>query len=342
MLSRVVLPAPFGPMRPNRPPSATSKLTSLTAASPAKFFERRSSLSMGANAGPRFHEAEQLIDQSKHSARLKQNNQNQQASVKQKVKLRKRSNQLLLNQTVYDGADHRAPDSSYPSNDGHQQYRNTDVKSKNTVRMNERRVSGINAARCGCQSGGERVSHQLRCVGIHSEIGSGVLIFANRNQRQTELRVSDPHRNGHGAGGKAQRHIEMQMLIEGAFFGDAVTARATRHSQICHHHTDGFAHANSRYGEVRPSQPKCGQAYQERNDRAHERCQCQGGYAVQSRIERDRRGVSTETVKHRKAERDLACEATQNIPRNAGSDPHQRDKQQPNRVRPRANQWNQC
>src|SRR4029077_5688062 len=160
-----------------------------------------------------FHEAEQLIDQSKHSAGLKQNNQNQQAAVKQKVKLRKRSNQLLLHETIYDGADHRPPDGSNASNDGHQQDRNADVKSKNTVRMNERRVSGINAARCGCQSGGERVSQQLRSVGIHSEIGSRILVFANRDQRQAKLRMSDPHRNGHSSSSKAQRHIEMQMLI---------------------------------------------------------------------------------------------------------------------------------
>src|SRR5437870_12616584 len=47
MLNRVVLPAPFGPMKPKICPLRTSKLTSLTAARPPKYRVILSNCSIG-------------------------------------------------------------------------------------------------------------------------------------------------------------------------------------------------------------------------------------------------------------------------------------------------------
>ncbi len=46
-LMSVVLPEPFGPIRPKRSPGATAMLTSVSAAKPPKCLETRSTLSRG-------------------------------------------------------------------------------------------------------------------------------------------------------------------------------------------------------------------------------------------------------------------------------------------------------
>src|ERR1700752_5085356 len=87
ILRSVVFPAPFGPIKPKIPRSSTWKLTSFRAVSPAKFFVRRSSLRMGATATPCAHEASCFVEHAHHSARLKQDNQNQQSTVQKKMEL---------------------------------------------------------------------------------------------------------------------------------------------------------------------------------------------------------------------------------------------------------------
>src|SRR5712692_4844922 len=100
MLNRVVLPAPFGPISPQIWPSASSKLTSFSAASPAKYFVRPSTIRRGATRPlSRFSSPSgNLVQQPQDAARLEKDDQDQQYSVKQEVKLRKRGNQLLLHE----------------------------------------------------------------------------------------------------------------------------------------------------------------------------------------------------------------------------------------------------
>src|SRR5580700_8325412 len=62
-LRSVVLPAPFGPISPTSPPGSISKLTSLTAASPAKYRVRFFSLRMGANGTPGANKTNQSLIQ---------------------------------------------------------------------------------------------------------------------------------------------------------------------------------------------------------------------------------------------------------------------------------------
>src|SRR6202044_3514415 len=74
-LRSVVLPAPFGPISPTSPPCSISKLTSFTAASPAKYRVTFFSLRMGANGTPRVKGAHKFFKQAQHASRFEQNNQ---------------------------------------------------------------------------------------------------------------------------------------------------------------------------------------------------------------------------------------------------------------------------
>src|SRR6516162_11175568 len=109
------------------PPCSSSKLTSFKAFSPAKFLLTRSSLRIGGTNSPRAHkDAERAIKQSDESRRFKQNNQNQQGTIDQQMQLGKRCNQLIMDQSVNDAANDRAPYCAHSSNNRHEQNGHTD------------------------------------------------------------------------------------------------------------------------------------------------------------------------------------------------------------------------
>src|SRR6202043_4156605 len=176
-LSKVFFPAPFGPIRPKSPPSSTSKLTSFSAARPAKFLLMRSSLRMGATAAPRTRESNNLAEQSHYAARFKQDNQNQERTIQQQVELRERCDQLLMDEAVNKRTDDRAPDGPNASDNGHQQDRDADVEPEDALRINKCGVTCVDSAGRSRQRGGKRVGAKR----IYAEIGCRVFIFADSN-----------------------------------------------------------------------------------------------------------------------------------------------------------------
>src|ERR1019366_8084895 len=121
--------------------------------------------------------AERLAEQSHNSPRFKKNNQNQQRSVNEKMQLRERRNQLFVNQSVDDTADHRPPDRANAANDWHYQDGNANAKRENTLGMNEGGVLSVNAPGCSGERGGQGMGQQLGAKGVHSQVRSGFLIF---------------------------------------------------------------------------------------------------------------------------------------------------------------------
>src|SRR5437588_11008075 len=83
MLERVVLPAPFGPMKPKICPWRTLKLTSLTAARPPKYRVTLSTSRIGSASST--ESPEQFAQSTQDAARLEQNNQDEQRPVDQKI-----------------------------------------------------------------------------------------------------------------------------------------------------------------------------------------------------------------------------------------------------------------
>src|SRR5579863_3804248 len=332
ILRSVVFPAPFGPIRPKIPRSSTWKLTSFSAASPAKFFVRRSSLRMGTTATPCAHEAGCLVEYAHHSAGLKQDNQDQQGTVEKKMELGKRGHEFLMDEAIDESSNHRPQKRAHTADDRHQENGHADVKSKHALRINERGIAGVNASRGAREGGGNGVGEKLAAKWIHTEIGCGILVLANGNECEAELGA--PYENGHSDSnsGDGKGDVIMQRLIERAMLGNAIAAGAARELKIGHDDASGFADADGRDSEVRASQPECRQADENRSRGRHESGEQQRRCAAQSRVERYGGGVCANAKEDSEAEGNLAREPAKNVPAHTGRDPDESYENETNNI----------
>src|SRR5579864_893738 len=171
--SRVVLPAPFGPIRPKMPPCSSSKLTSCKAASPAKVLVRRSTSRSGGMrppfavvapatpATPAISSAHQPRGEPDDARRLEEDDHDQQRAVDQQVQLREGGEDLVVHQPIDAGADDRSPDRPDAADDRHQQDGHADRESELSLRVHVSGIAGVQAARGAGEGGGDGVREQL-------------------------------------------------------------------------------------------------------------------------------------------------------------------------------------
>src|SRR6516225_9005872 len=239
------------------PPRSSSKLTSFKACSPAKSLLTRSRLRNGCTNPPSASQgAEPAIQQSVESRRFKQNNQNQQGTIDQQMQLGKRCHQLIMNQSVNDAANDRAPYCAHSSNNRHEQNSHTDTEREHALGMNERRVLSVDTSGGPREGGGQGVGQQLGTKRVYSQVGRGIFILADRYQRQPESGSPNLHGGGESQHGQGQRNVKVVQLAEGAGLKDSVAAGTTRQGNIRHQNADRFADTDGCNREVRTSQTK--------------------------------------------------------------------------------------
>src|SRR5206468_893217 len=132
-LNSVVLPAPFGPMKPQICRSGMSKLTSFNAATPPKnFVSVWTSRIFTFTPKPTLQQPHGPAHQSHQTIGFEQNDQHQQGPVQEQVDIGKADDELLFHDAKDDSSQDRAPDSPNTADHGHQQDGNTGLKSKFT------------------------------------------------------------------------------------------------------------------------------------------------------------------------------------------------------------------
>src|SRR5215469_4826843 len=119
----------------------------------------------------------------------------------------------------------------------------------------------------------------------------------------------------------------MLNLSEWPILCNAIAAGAPRKRQIAHDHAYRLSNSNRGDGEIRPTQPERRQPYKKRSEHRNSRRSQKSKVMTSSRIDQQRRGVGTKTVKHRESKRHLAGKTTNNVPGNAGDHPDKRCKQ---------------
>src|SRR5438552_6350567 len=184
MLKSVVFPAPLGPINPQIWPSSASKLTSFSAASPAKYLVRCSTDRSGGTFPPY---SLNKPEPSCYAPRLKENDCDQQCAVQKKMELRKRRDQFLLHQSINKTADHRPSHGARAADDGHQQNGHASVEPKHSLRVDVRRIAGVHTSGDACQCGGQQMHHQLGFERVYADVRRSLFVLADGLQREPKL-----------------------------------------------------------------------------------------------------------------------------------------------------------
>src|SRR6516225_699437 len=315
------------------PPCSSSKLTSFKAFSPAKFLLTRSSLRIGGTNSPRAHkDAERAIKQSDESRGFKQNNQNQQGTIDQQTQLGKRCDQLIMDQSINDAANHRSPDCADSPDNRHEQNGHANTEREHTLGMNEPCVLSVDASGCPREGSGQCVCQQLSTKRVYSQVGGGILILADRDERQPKSRTPNLHGGGHSQHRQCQRNIKVLQLAERAGLENPVAAGTAGQGNIRHHNAHRFADTDGCNREIRTSQTKGGKTDYERCHQGHARRQEQRRNRRESAVDRQCSSVRPEAVENCKTEGDLSAKPSENVPRDTHGNPHEGDEEKPNSI----------
>src|SRR5262252_10272893 len=315
------------------PPCSSSKLTSFKACSPAKSLLTRSRLRNGCTNPPSARQgAERAIKQSVESRRFKQNDQNQQGAIDQQMQLGKRCHQLIMNQSVNDAANDRAPYCAHSSNNRNEQNGHTDTEREHALGMNERRVLSVDTSGGPREGSGEGMGQQLGTKRVYSQVGRGIFILADRDKRQPKSGTPNFDGGGESHDGQGQRNVKVVQLAERAGLEDSVAAGTAGHGNIRHQNADRFADTDGCNREVGTSQTKGWKTDQKRCQHSDARRQKQRYNCRESAVDRQCRSVRPEAVENGKTEGDLSPKPSQNVPGDAHGDPHKGDEEKPNRV----------
>ena len=212
MLISVVLPAPFGPIRPRISPCATEKLTPSTALSPPK---RRDTSSSVEQRGHRCSSTagETLPQQRQKSVRQKQHQDDDDEPERRGVDGEEIPPDELLERDQDQRADRRTEDRAEPAEQDHHQRLDREQDVEHVGRLDVIRPIGVDRARHADEHGGERERRGLVAVGVDAENVGGVLVLLDAAQAEAELAVLDQD-GGRGAQQRQRQHgVEEELRL---------------------------------------------------------------------------------------------------------------------------------
>src|SRR5580704_15161306 len=201
MANKVVLPAPFGPIRAVMRPHSTLSETLSTASNPPKRLLTPSTRSSGSAMGllrpQRFQSSEalpRLEQQSGNAARGESDDQDKNAAIDDEIEPRRVAGDKFCRFTQHldhERAEQRTEYRAGTADDGRKQRRDRYPRAVGDAGIDEQEILGVEtAARCGdrCRDDHGAKFHQRR---VHTERLGGILVFAQRNQISAEAAVFD-------------------------------------------------------------------------------------------------------------------------------------------------------
>src|SRR5579871_190122 len=250
----VVLPAPFGPMKPQIVFSGMSKLTSFKAATPPKYFVN--AFTSRITPTP----PNDSVKQAHEAVGFYQHNEHQQSAVEQKMDVGEVRDQLLLNGSENYAAQHRSPNRANAPYYGHQQDRDAGIEGEHSLRIDVRVITGKNCASHPRKRRCNRVNIQLANVGVHAHIGGSVFILSDGAQGQAKPAPGDYRRDRYCDRRRAQGGVIVLNLAVRAMLAKPQSARSAGNGKIAHEHAYSFVDSDGCDHKVRAAQAKCWRA----------------------------------------------------------------------------------
>src|ERR1700722_19621003 len=204
--NKVVLPAPFGPIRAVMRPDWTLSETLSTASNPPKRLLTPSTLSNGLDMRllrpQRFQGGEalpRLEQQTGNAARGESHNQDKNAAVDDEIEPRRVAGDELgrfAQRLDHERTEQRTEPRAGAADDGRQQGRDRNPGAVGNAGIDEQKILGVETATRGGDRRRDGHGAKFDQRRIHAERLGGVLVFTQRDQIRAEAAVFD-HANDH-------------------------------------------------------------------------------------------------------------------------------------------------
>src|SRR6266542_2615827 len=317
----VVLPAPLGPITPKISPRATSKSIPARARSPSyrlvsPWTERIASAGIGHRSGEGAGEPPpQSMEETEQPFGLEQHHGDEHRAVDEEIRVAqaRTRQQLDLQIAEQKRAEHGPRDRAETPDDRHQHDRKRQAEVEDGAGRDVLEVDREETASHRDDRRRQGVDQELVFRGVDAERLGGVDVLTDRREGVSEGALLDPRGKRHD-GDREDHHRGVVAREAKGAGGHPQAGGAAREGDSRRHHAHRLGHPDRGNREIRPSEAKGRQTHDEGKGRGEKGGQRQRRIGVDPFQRQQSRRVGADPDEGGVADRDLAREASQQVP----------------------------